>query len=1006
MIKRLFCLLMIALPLMASAQDETVLKTQNSGCLSKTRGYMDEWIPAIVLEKDSNTLTVEVQNFISNCATSDFVVKSSISESSDSEPLTLSAEVFPVYSELQADCMCPFNVTFTVRDLETNTFYLNCGWYKGLVELTDGEPLVLKEKEDDESLLSESKVWTMAYKLAVNPEVYGDLYKFVDTKLVGDTIINNIHFKQKYCREWHLGEETPAEWTATDNYLGLESGKVYLYSDKNKMIAEDMDFSLNVGDERICYYQYDNDKEMPLRFVATAVSDSILNNTDIIVKRRCIHVQLLEDQINDYPQDSDIWINGIGSVKFGIDGMGLFEATGSIPKLYRVTDGDAVIYQSDNDLPVVINETNFPDAAFRKYVGYQYDKNQDGILNEEEISEAMSMFLFDGDISDVKGIEFLTALQLLYCTGSQIESLDLSKCKALTSVECIDNHKLTTLDVSGCKALTKLSCSGGQLTSLDVSGLTALTSLDCSNNRLTSLDVLELTSLTSLYCNNNALPSLDVSMNTELQYLGCDGNQLTQINVTQNKNLKRLSCHSNLLTELDLSQNPELEMLKCWGNQLTALDVSKNTKMTGIYCYSNLFGEAQMGMLVESLPVVEKGYLIAIDTADGNEGNVINMELAAAANAKGWFVKDQSGWYIGDDPTISNNDFRTWTEGEVSMWFTITSWENKTCKVKANQAISGQTEGHVTIPREANYYTVTGIGQSAFHGCNKMTGISIPETVTSIEADAFGSCSSLTSVIIPNSVREVGRNAFSGCSSLTSVTLSDSMYEISDALFHGCSSLASVTMPESVSTIGGAAFEGCSSLTSVSIPDYLETIGGLAFENCTSLASISLPSRLRLLGNSAFHNCSSLTSITIPDAVYRLDSYTFGGCSSLASVTIGSGVGSIENHVFSDCSVLADVYCKAESVPKTDILAFDSTDISQATLHVPKSALEAYQSTKPWSEFGKIVAIGETDIHEVKASVPAKSSYYSLSGIRLKSPSKGINIIRQSDGTTRKVIVR
>ena len=62
--KSIFALLMIALPLMASAQDETVLKTQNSGCLSRTRGYMDEWIPGIVLEKDSNTLTVEVQNFI------------------------------------------------------------------------------------------------------------------------------------------------------------------------------------------------------------------------------------------------------------------------------------------------------------------------------------------------------------------------------------------------------------------------------------------------------------------------------------------------------------------------------------------------------------------------------------------------------------------------------------------------------------------------------------------------------------------------------------------------------------------------------------------------------------------------------------------------------------------------------------------------------------------------------------------------------------------------------
>ena len=337
--------LLMALPLAASAQEETVLETQNSGCLGNTRGYMDEWVPAIVLEKEGNILTVEVQNYISNCATSDFVAKSNISGGSDGEPLTLSAEVQPVLGDILAYCLCPFNVTFTVRDLEVNTFYLNCEWYQGLVELTEGEPLVL-QKEDYESLLSESKVWTMAYKLVVNPEVYGDVYKFVDTKLVGDTIINDIHFKQKYCREWQLGEEIPAEWNATDNYLGQDGGKIYLYSDKNKMMVEDMDMSLNAGDERLCYSQYDNDKEMPFRFVATAVSDTILNNTDRQVPRKCIHVTLSEDQTNDFAQDSDIWIDGIGSVKLGLDGMGMIQAAGSIPKLYRVTDGDAVIYQS------------------------------------------------------------------------------------------------------------------------------------------------------------------------------------------------------------------------------------------------------------------------------------------------------------------------------------------------------------------------------------------------------------------------------------------------------------------------------------------------------------------------------------------------------------------------------------------------------------------------------------------------------------------------------------
>ena len=382
--KKWFTLLaMVLMAVGANAQDLAVLETQNSGCLSRTRGYMDEWIPAIVLKKEGSILSVEVQNYISNCGTSDFVVNFSMSDGNNGEPCTLSAEVLPVISEEdEEDCMCPFNVSFTVRDFETNTFYLNCEWFKGLVELTDGEPLVLKEKEDYESLLSESKVWTMAYKAAVNPEEYGDVYYLKETKLVGDTIINDIQFKQKYCREWKLGEEIPTEWTATDHYLGQDGGKVFLYSDRNKMMVEDMDMSLNVGDERLCYYQFDDDKEMPFRFVATAVSDTILNNTDRQVPRKCIHVLLPEDQTN--AQDSDIWIDGIGSVRLGLDGMGMIQATGAIPKLYKVTDGDAVIYQST--LPpswangiTTVRKKRTPDNAINDLQGRRLSSLQKGI---------------------------------------------------------------------------------------------------------------------------------------------------------------------------------------------------------------------------------------------------------------------------------------------------------------------------------------------------------------------------------------------------------------------------------------------------------------------------------------------------------------------------------------------------------------------------------------------------------------------------------------------------
>ena len=154
--KHLFLFILMLLPtalnvVEVQGQELTISDKQNSGCLSRTRGYEDEeeQIPTIILTKEASILSVEAQNIISNCATSDFVVKSSMSEGNDGSPCTLSVNVAPVTGELLADCLCPFNVSFTIRDLEPNSFYLDCLWYKGLVELKDGEPLVLEDAYDN-----------------------------------------------------------------------------------------------------------------------------------------------------------------------------------------------------------------------------------------------------------------------------------------------------------------------------------------------------------------------------------------------------------------------------------------------------------------------------------------------------------------------------------------------------------------------------------------------------------------------------------------------------------------------------------------------------------------------------------------------------------------------------------------------------------------------------------------------------------------------------------------
>ena len=151
--KHLFLFIMMLLPMLASAQ--TISDVQNSGCLNETRGEAPQRVPTIVLTKEGDILSVQLLNYESNCCTEDFNVTSSINVGFYDEPCLAHISVDPIGG--YCNCVCPFNVSFTVQDFKPNSFYLDCWWYKGMVELTDGEPLVLKYNNPDprESLYGE-----------------------------------------------------------------------------------------------------------------------------------------------------------------------------------------------------------------------------------------------------------------------------------------------------------------------------------------------------------------------------------------------------------------------------------------------------------------------------------------------------------------------------------------------------------------------------------------------------------------------------------------------------------------------------------------------------------------------------------------------------------------------------------------------------------------------------------------------------------------------------------
>ena len=236
---------------------------------------------------------------------------------------------------------------------------------------------------------------------------------------------------------------------------------------------------------------------------------------------------------------------------------------------------------------IAIDETNFPDYNFLYFYVRDFDSDGDGILNPVEIAAVTSINVNYKKITNLKGIEYFTALTELRCSNNQLNSLDVSKNTALTYLDCSSN-KLSTLDVTQNTALEYLNCSSNSLSSLNVTKNTALTYLNCSSNKLSTLDVSKNTALTYLGCSSNQLSTLDVSRNTALEKMYCGGNhQLNSLDVSKNTALIWLDCQNSQLSALDVSKNTALTMLHCLSNQLSTLDLTKNTALSYLDCSGN-----------------------------------------------------------------------------------------------------------------------------------------------------------------------------------------------------------------------------------------------------------------------------------------------------------------------------------------------------------------------------------------------------------------------------------
>ncbi len=219
------------------------------------------------------------------------------------------------------------------------------------------------------------------------------------------------------------------------------------------------------------------------------------------------------------------------------------------------------------------------------------------------------------------------------------------------------------------------------------------------------------------------------------------------------------------------------------------------------------------------------------------------------------------------------------------------------------------------------------------------------------------------------SVTSIGNRAFHGCSGLTSVTVdkNNGTYDSRD----NCNAI--------IETSTNKLIVGCKNTT---IPNSVTSIGDRAFEGCSGLTSVTIGNSVTSIGKYAFTDCSGLTSVTIGNSVTSIGDYAFTDCSGLTSVTIGNSVTSIGYDAFRGCSGLTKLVSLAVEPPICGKGAFEKVDKTACQLFVPEGSINKYKAADQWKEFLNILGYDGVDDVSVD-SQNAVYEVYNLQGVRV-----------------------
>ena len=271
-------------------------------------------------------------------------------------------------------------------------------------------------------------------------------------------------------------------------------------------------------------------------------------------------------------------------------------------------DGQPLKLSVNIEFAIDINEANFPDDTFREYVIKNFDKDTNYKLTPNEINNITVINVIGfKDLKSIKGIEYFSALEELYCRETAISSLDVSRNTALKRLDCsktdisvldLSKHsnleyvtcydtKIEVLDVSRSANLYQLICYSTKIEELKLDNNSKLRILSCYNTNIKKLDVSKNELLETFMCSDTKIQELNITANTKLKYLDCANTDIKSLNTSMNKDLSTLQCRNTKISDLDVSANKKLESFDCSYTKISKLDVSNNDKLYNFDCRNN-----------------------------------------------------------------------------------------------------------------------------------------------------------------------------------------------------------------------------------------------------------------------------------------------------------------------------------------------------------------------------------------------------------------------------------